>query len=150
MKPLIILLVTFLLTAGLSKLITGHYKVNFSANLAMCIMLLFTAMGHFKFTEGMMLMLPDFIPAKKMMVYGTGVMEILLGLALLFPKFRYAAGIILVIFLILILPANIYAALRHVDYETATFTGKGPAYLWFRVPMQILLIMWVYYFSRRH
>jgi uncharacterized membrane protein len=150
MKPLIVLLVTFLLAAGFSKFINGDYKFTFSGNIAMCLMLLFTAIGHFKFTDGMMLMIPEFIPEKRIIVYGTGVLEIVLGLALLFPNLRYAAGIILILFFIMVLPANIFAALRHVDYETAAFTGNGTSYLWFRVPMQLLLIIWVYYFSIRH
>lgn len=39
----------------------------------MGIMLIFTSIGHFKFTRGMALMLPRFVPAKKAIVYVTGI-----------------------------------------------------------------------------
>jgi uncharacterized membrane protein len=43
------------------------------------------------------------------------------------------------------LPANVYAALHHIDYEKATTGGKGPGSLWFRVPLQFFFIAWVYF-----
>jgi uncharacterized membrane protein len=69
------------------------------------------------------------------------------GLALLSPSLRYGAGIILIILFILMLPANIYAAIKHINYETAAYDGKGIGYLWIRIPMQVLFILWVLYFS---
>jgi uncharacterized membrane protein len=113
----------------------------------MFIMLCFTALGHFKFTKGMSMMLPGFIPLKMELVYFTGIAEIVLGLALLFPPLRYGAGIILIVLFILMLPANIYAAITHINYETATYDGKGIGYLWIRIPMQVLFVLWVLYFS---
>jgi uncharacterized membrane protein len=147
MKPLILLVAVFVLSAGVSQLWTGRGNLIFSGNLAMCIMLCLTAFGHFKFTLGMGMMMPEFIPFKIQLVYLTGMAEILLGFALLFPSLRHVAGIILVVLFILMLPANIHAAIRHINYETATYDGKGIAYLWIRIPMQILFIIWVLYFS---
>ena len=43
-----------------------------------------------------------------------------------------------------VLPANLSAAARKVNYQTGTLDGPGRAYLWFRVPMQLLLIFWTY------
>ncbi len=40
-----------------------------------------------------------------------------------------------------------FAAARHIDYEKANFNGSGLNYLWFRVPLQILFIGWVWYFG---
>jgi hypothetical protein len=45
----------------------------------------------------------------------------------------------------LILPANIKEAIDHVDYQNATFEGKGLSYLWFRIPLQLLFIAWTYF-----
>jgi uncharacterized membrane protein len=66
---------------------------------------------------------------------------------LLFDATARWTGIALIIFFLLILPANIYAAIKKVDYEKATYEGKGIGYLWFRVPLQIFFIAWVYYFA---
>ena len=147
MKPLVVLALSFLLSLVIIKLITAQWNFILAGNIAMCIMLCFTAVGHFAFTKGMVMMMPQFIPFKKELVYITGIIEVFAGMSLLFPQLRYAASIFLVIFFILLLPANINAAIRHIDYEKADFTGSGHNYLWFRVPLQILLIAWVWYFG---
>ncbi|WP_143307511.1 DoxX family protein [Chitinophaga vietnamensis] len=147
MKPLFVLIITALLSAGISKLFTGSWHWLLAGNLAMCLMLCFTALGHFLFTKGMTMMLPPFVPFKKEMVYLTGVIEPCFGIALLFPAVRHIAGMALIFFFVIILPANIYAAIKRVNYEQASFDGPGAAYLYKRVPMQLLFIGWVYYFS---
>ncbi|WP_331145734.1 hypothetical protein [Hymenobacter sp.] len=50
-------------------------------------------------------------------------------------------------FFVLILPANIHAALHHINYQKGTTDGPGPRYLWFRIPLQLLFIAWTWYFS---
>lgn len=110
----------------------------------MSAMLLMTALGHFLFAEGMAMMLPDFIPFKMEVVYFTGILEIAAAIGLQLPRWRELAGWLLVIFLILVLPANIYAALNNVNLETATYNGEGIAYLWYRIPLQIFFILWIY------
>ena len=47
----------------------------------MFLMLCFTALGHILFVRGMSMMIPPFIPFKTAMVYITGLVEIILGLA---------------------------------------------------------------------
>jgi uncharacterized membrane protein len=59
---------------------------------------------------------------------------------------RVTIAWLLILFFILLLPANIYAALKHVDCQKGTFEGSGVQYLWFRVPLQVLLIVWTYFF----
>lgn len=147
MAVLIVLIVTFLASLGITWAGFGEPAYILSGNIAMCAMLQFTALGHFKFPEGMKLMIPPFIPFKKTMVLFTGLMEIAAGIALLFPVTRYATGIFLILFFIALLPANIYAANRRLDYQKGTYDGKGPEYLWFRIPMQVFLIAWVWYFA---
>lgn len=111
----------------------------------MGIMLIFTAIGHFAFTKGMSVMIPDFIPYKTPLIYLTGILEIILAVGLLVPQYRKATGIILIIFLILILPANIKAAIENINYQTGEHDGPGLSYLWIRIPMQILFIAWVFF-----
>jgi uncharacterized membrane protein len=54
----------------------------------MSVMLLFTAIAHFKFTKGMTMMLPGFIPFKTETVYLTGIIEIVAAIGLFIPHFR--------------------------------------------------------------
>jgi uncharacterized membrane protein len=149
MKPFILLVVVFLISAVISKITGGTWNPTFSGNLAMCLMLCFTALGHFKFARGMAMMIPAPIPFKEAIVLITGIAEIVLGVCLMFSSLREVAGMILIILFIVMLPANISAAIRHLDYEKGTFTGSGTNYLWFRVPLQMLFIAWVYFFSVR-
>lgn len=149
MKVIIVLLAVFILSAIASRLMAGQWNLVFSGNLAMFVMLCFTAIGHFKFTQGMIMMVPEAIPFKKEIVYASGIAEVLLGLALLFPATRPIAGYTLIVLFVLLLPANIKAAMKHIDLEKASFSGAGPGYLWFRIPMQVFLIAWVWYFAVR-
>lgn len=147
MKVLFVLIGSFLLAMGVSRIFAGDWHVILSGNIAMCIMMCFAASAHFAFSKGMEMMIPSFIPFRLPIVYLTGVLEILLGIGLLFPQFRNPASYALIIFYLLILPANISAALRHVDIQKATLDGNGPAYLWFRIPMQLFFIAWIWYFG---
>ena len=144
MKPLFVLLLSFTISIVLIKIINKEYNFNLSARIAMTIMLVFTAVGHFVFTKGMSMMIPKIIPFKEFFVYLTGVFEILLAIGLVIPKLKTISGWTLIFMLLLILPANIYAALNNVNYLKGTFDGNGLVYLWFRIPLQILFIIWSY------
>jgi uncharacterized membrane protein len=93
----------------------------------------------------MEMMMPDFVPFKKGMVYFTGIAEIAGGVVLLLNHWYGIASLLLILLFMLMLPANVYAALHHVNYEKGTLDGKGPAYLWFRVPLQAFFIAWIYF-----
>ena len=144
MKPLIVLLLSFTISIFIIKIIKKEYDFALSARIAMSIMLLFTAIGHFAFTKGMSMMIPEFIPFKESVIYLSGICQILLAFGLLIPKFQTVSGWALVIFLLLMLPANIYASMNKVNYQKGTFEGNGLTYLWFRIPLQFLFIIWAY------
>lgn len=144
MKPLIVLLTVFVVFLLVTKIFRGTCELALSGRIAMSAMLVFSAIGHFAFTEGMSLMIPDFIPFKTETVYLTGIAEIIFAFGLLLPNYRILTAWLLIIFLILVLPANIYASIKQVNYQKATFDGSGLSYLWFRIPLQILFIVWTY------
>lgn len=149
MKPEYILIGVFVVVSIFSKIFTADWNIYFSGNLGMSLMLLLTATGHFLFSRGMAMMIPPFIPFKNSIVYLTGVIEIALAISLLFPATRLYTGYALIVFFMLILPANIYGAIHHIDLQKASNNGPGLAYLWYRVPMQAFYIGWLYYFSIR-
>ncbi|WP_421938792.1 hypothetical protein [Pedobacter sp.] len=149
MKPLFVLLITFVLLVGFNRYLEAEENHIFAGNIAMGVMLLFTAMGHFKFKTSMAAMVPLFIPKKVEIIVFTGILEILLAIGLGIPAIRYPVGIVLILFLLAILPANIYAAKHRINYEDLYKPGPGLKYLWFRVPFQFFLIAWVWYFSLR-
>ena len=144
MKPEIILIGVFALSLLFYRLRNKAYRFAMSGRIAMSVMLLMTASGHFLFAEGMAMMLPDFIPLKMEVVYITGIIEIAAAIGLQLDRWRELTGWLLIVFLILILPANIYAAFHNVNLQTATFDGEGLDYLWYRIPLQIIYILWIY------
>ena len=148
MKPFFVLISVFVISLAMTSLFSTM-NIILSGKIAMSVMLLFTSIGHFKFTNGMVMMLPERMPAKKELVLITGIIEILAAIGILIPAIAKLTGILLIIFFVLILPSNISAAIRNVNYEKADYTGKGTEYLWFRIPFQLLLIGWVYFFVIR-
>lgn len=144
MKPLIVLLSAWTLTLIIYKFVHGTWLYARSGRIAMSVMLIFTALGHFLYPEGMAMMLPDFVPFKQAIIASTGILEIAAAVGILVPRWRWTTAWLLIGFFILILPANIYAAAHNIDYQTGSFEGPGLAYLWFRIPLQILFIVWTY------
>ena len=144
MKPLIVLISVFAVSLVLSKILSGRYQFAQSGRISMAVMLLFTASAHYAFTKGMAMMLPPFIPCPTEIIFLTGVLEIAAAIGILSPNFRVVSGWLLIIFFLLILPANVYAASRHIDYQNPSNSGSGLAYLWFRIPLQLLFIVWTY------
>ncbi|HVG16680.1 MAG TPA: hypothetical protein VM935_17025 [Chitinophagaceae bacterium] len=127
------------------KLIEGDFEFALPGRIAMSVMLVFTSVGHFVFTKGMTLMMPDFIPYKKQIVYLTGGIELAAAIGFHISGLKEVTAWLLILFFLLILPANINASVKHVDYQKGTFEGNGLRYLWFRIPLQVIFIVWTYF-----
>jgi len=107
-----------------------------SALYALVVMFVFTATAHFnKMKHDLARMIPAHFPRPLLIVYITGVLELLGAVGLVFPEFRRLAGICLIALLIGMFIANINAA-----HKGVTLRGKPPTPLWLRTPMQILFI----------
>jgi len=106
----------------------------------------FTGAGHFLMTEKMAEMLPPGMPARVELVYATGVLELVLAVAVLEPRLRRYVGWLLIASLLGFLPVNVYAALERVDMGGHAW---GPIYLLIRVPLQLILIAWIWWFAVR-
>lgn len=148
MKLLIILFATFILALLGTKIFQGEWNFVFSGNLGMAVCIIFTGFAHFKFQKGMAMMIPEFIPAKMFWVYFTGIIEIAAGVGLMIPSIRATTAILLIIFLILVFLANINSSKKRVNLFKGDYSGPGMSYLYKeRIPMQIILIAWTWYFG---
>ncbi|MBK0394905.1 hypothetical protein [Ramlibacter algicola] len=105
------------------------------------LLFLFTASGHFIQTGPMVQMLPSWVPARELLVYATGVLEIAIALALFIPRSRQAGAWTAAATLVAFFPANVYAALHHVPMGGHAW---GPVYLLIRAPLQLLVLWWVW------
>lgn len=112
--------------------------------ISLAIFFIFTGMSHFFRPELFVQMLPPILPMQFEIIYATGFVQILGAVGLLFPRVAPFAAVGLILFLIGVLPANIYAA-----YNSVSFGGSeaGPVYLLARIPFQLFLIGWAYYFG---
>lgn len=86
---------------------------------------------------------PDYLPAHLALVLISGAAEIAGGLGLLLARTRRAAGVGLIVLLIVIFPANIGMAVNAEDHAIPE------PLLWARLPLQPLLIWLVYRASLR-
>ena len=84
-------------------------------------------------------MMPGYLPAHRELVYAAGVAEIAGGAGVLHPRTRRAAGWWLIATLVAIFPANVEMAV-HAE----RFRRVPEPLLWARLPVQGLLIAWVY------
>lgn len=152
MRPLIVLISSFLLCLLVTYAFYQQEQYYISGRIALAVMLLFTALAHFIFIKGMCLMMPPFVPTglKKMVILITGLLEIAGAIGIMFQPTRVITGYALIAFFIAILPANIYAAQQKVNLEEGDHSGPGTHYLWIRIPFQILLIFWALFFCIMH
>ena len=110
------------------------------------IALIFVGAGvmHFVRPQPFVRIVPPFLPFPLGLVYLSGVAEILGGVGVLVPALRAWAGIGLIVLLVAVFPANVYMALAP---ERAGM-GIAPVWLWLRLPLQFVLIAWVWWATR--
>jgi len=138
------LLVLPLLVAVSYERLTGRALLDrrTAGCVGVTLVFLFTGVGHFVLTEPMAEMLPPWVPARIPLVYVTGVLELVAAVAILFTPLRRTVGWCLIVLLLLFLPVNIYAAIQQVGMGGHEW---GPVYLLIRVPLQALLIGWIWW-----
>ncbi len=143
----IVLILAFLLVPFFGLAPFGVGEVS-RGRIATTSVFLFTGIGHFLQSKPMSAMIPLQVPKsfRLPIIYASGVFEIVAAIAVLVPGWSRTVGILLCLFLIAVLPANIDAAIRRVQFGGH---GTGPNYLLVRVPLQILLLCWIYWFVTR-
>ena len=147
MAPLIFLLASFAVFYLVNRyVLKNHIHISVIGRAAMAVMLIVTGISHFTSTDLMVASMPDLVPAKPELVYFTGICELLAVVGLLWDRTAKITSILLIIFFIAVLPANVAGSLKQVPLGGMEY---GPLYLLFRVPLQIFFIWWVWYFGLR-
>lgn len=94
---------------------------------------------HFVAPKGFEKIVPPYISKRRLMVYLSGIAEIILGTALFFDPTRSYAALGIILLLIAVFPANLYMAQR--------WRAKKLPYTWAayaRLPLQLVLIWWAF------
>jgi uncharacterized membrane protein len=87
--------------------------------------------------------MPPYLPWPRQLVYLSGIAEVALGVLVLIPRYRVPAAWGLIALLLAVFPANLHMALH-----PELFRKISPVALWLRLPLQGVLIAWVYWYTR--
>ena len=90
-------------------------------------------------------MVPAALPRPELLVQISGVAEILGGLGLILPQTRRLTAWCLIALFVAVFPANLNMALNHLPLGTTPVPTWA---LWARLPLQLVLIAWAYWFTR--
>lgn len=101
--------------------------------------------NHFIHPDFYLPMMPPYLPEPFLLILLSGVMEVLLGLALLFEKSRAFAAWSIIAMLCAFMPVHI-----HMLTNAELYPEIPLSVLWGRLPLQALFILWAYWFTRKN
>jgi uncharacterized membrane protein len=99
--------------------------------------------GHFVATDVYIRIMPPYLPYRRALVLLSGVFEVVLGVLLLVPTTSRLAAWGLIALLVAVFPANVFM------YQHPEKFGLSPTLLLLRLPLQGVLILWAYAYTRR-
>lgn len=105
-------------------------------------LMIFGGIGHFIKPEMYFPFIPPFLPALAC-IYISGFVEVILGIGVFIPKFKYLATIGILLLMIVFLPLHIFDLFK----ENPAIGSQQLAII--RVPLQFLLIYWAYYIHKK-
>lgn len=102
---------------------------------------------HFNRPEWYLHIIPPYLMNYGLeLVYLSGWIEIILGLALLIPEYRKLAAYSIILLLIAVYPANIYLAFNQEPQQLINISSFIAS--WVRLPLQFVFISIAYYHSK--
>ena len=113
----------------------------------MGVMYVFIGIKHFTDPQYFLDIVPPQLPSKLFLVYLTGLIEVVGGVAILAPKTRKAGAYLLIFLLVSVFPANIYL---YVSETPQSLLGISEADALIRMPFQIPLILLAYWHSKKN
>ncbi|MFN2517902.1 MAG: hypothetical protein ABR604_02500 [Jatrophihabitantaceae bacterium] len=110
-------------------------------------LLFYTGSLHFVSPTGFESIVPPFLGAPAFWVYASGVAEIGCAVALAIPRLRHVGALAAAALFVIVFPANVQMALDSGGADPDLF--HNPFVAWGRLPLQIPLIAWAVFVSRR-
>jgi uncharacterized membrane protein len=144
MKNIAVILLLLLGVSGVARLF--GVETIIAGRIGIAAVFAFTAVRHFVKRDEMAAMLPASMPFRPAIVILSGLLEAFLAILILIPAYSRAAGIALGVFLVLVTPVNVHAAIKKVNFGGH---AAGPRYLALRLPLQLVLLIWTYWFAGR-
>lgn len=98
--------------------------------------------NHFIMPDFYLKIMPSYLPWHLELIYISGIIEIILGLAVLYAPVRKMAAWGIILLLFAVYPANIYHAMHPEVLD-------GPAWTaYVRLPLQFVFLIYAYWFTR--
>jgi uncharacterized membrane protein len=117
--------------------------LKLSLKILLVISFVGAGINHFVRPDFYLKMIPPYLPFHAALNYLSGFFEIVLGIALVIPRFTRLAAWGIIALLIAVFPANIYMAMN-----PELFPDVKAIVLLIRLPFQALFIAWAYWFTR--
>ena len=111
----------------------------------MSLLYVIVGIKHFTNTDFFVNIVPSIINCKEEVVLVSGLIEIILGILLLFNQTRKFAAWGIMLLLIAVFPANIYLYLSEIARDTLSISKNQALY---RLPFQIPLMIISYWHSK--
>jgi uncharacterized membrane protein len=111
----------------------------------MSLLYVIVGVKHFTKTDFFVTIVPPIINCKEEVVLVSGLIEVILGILLLFNQTRKLAAWGIILLLIAVFPANIYLYLSEIARETLSISKNQALY---RLPFQIPLMIISYWHSK--
>ena len=118
-------------------------KIKSILKYVFALFLLLAGLNHFRVPDFYTKMIPPYLPRPLFLVYLSGAFEVVLGVALLFPRCRKMAAWGIIALLLAIFPANI-----HMAVNPELFPDYTPVMLWARLPLQLVFVVWAFWYTR--
>ena len=113
----------------------------------MSFMYVFIGIRHFTNPQYFLDIVPPQLPFKLFLVYFTGLIEVVGGVAILAPKTRKAGAYLLILLLVSVFPANIYL---YVSETPQNLLGISKIDALIRMPFQAPLILLAFWHSKEN
>jgi uncharacterized membrane protein len=107
--------------------------------------LLYAAAGinHFVNPDFYLPIMPPYLPAPLLLIYLSGVAEILLGIGVIVPRTARASAWTIIAMLIVFMLVHVHMVANPQDFSDVPVWA-----LWLRLPLQALLILWAWWYTR--
>lgn len=106
---------------------------------ALGLLFIGAGLNHFIDPDFYVAMMPPYLPFHAELIFLSGVFEVVAGVGVFIPRLRRAAGILMILILIGVFPANVHMALNPDTFPDIPAWG-----LYVRLPLQGALIWWAW------
>jgi uncharacterized membrane protein len=125
---------------GLSRSVAG---MKFALQIVLALVMVAMGILHFAAPKAFVRTMPRMLPAPLFLVLLSGVFEILGGVGLMVPRTQRFAAWGLMALYVAVFPANVNMAVNQIGFGS----GTPQWVLWARLPLQLVLIAWAYWYT---